>query len=78
MVAMGLWLLKGANDDFALGVGALPPGVDTSGVIATPTADPGLPGADQGVQAEPPCRQQPGGPATVHIAGRPEQPEWTG
>ena len=37
VVAVGLWLLKGANDDFALAAGGLPPTVDTSGIIATPT-----------------------------------------
>lgn len=54
VLAVGLWLLKGANDDFALAQGSLPPSVDTSGVIATPTADAGLPNADPGAQADPP------------------------
>ena len=51
VVALGIWLLKGANDDFALATGGLPAGIDTAGVVATPTADAGLPPAP-GAQPE--------------------------
>ena len=53
VLALGLWLLKTASDDFAMSAGGLPPGMDASGLVATPTADPGLPGTTEGAQADP-------------------------
>jgi hypothetical protein len=61
VVALGVWLLKGANDDFALATGGLPPGIDAAGVVATPTADAGLPPGETPSESLFPEGEQPEG-----------------
>ncbi|MGA7730601.1 MAG: hypothetical protein WCD37_04950, partial [Chloroflexia bacterium] len=61
VVALGVWLLKGANDDFALATGGLPPGIDAAGVVATPTAEAGLPPGEMPAESLLPEGDQPEG-----------------
>ncbi len=46
VIAVGIWLLKGANDDFALASGGLPPGLGAGAAVPTATALSGLPDAN--------------------------------
>lgn len=77
VVALGMWLLKGANDSFALTTGGLPQSMNPNGLVATPTADPGLPGAAEGAQAEPPD-EQPGEEGQLAPSTLPGVPEGGG
>jgi hypothetical protein len=47
ILAIGVWLLRGAGDDPALAAGGLPPTTDTTQAVATATALSGLPDSAQ-------------------------------
>lgn len=47
VLALGVWLLRGAGDDPALAAGGLPPSTDTTQAVATATALAGLPDSPQ-------------------------------
>ena len=52
-LALGVFIMKGASDDYNLVTGGLPPSRDAAGVVATPTPESELPGSGQQAQPEP-------------------------
>ncbi|MEP6775659.1 MAG: hypothetical protein ABJA50_08695 [Chloroflexota bacterium] len=65
VLALGVWLLRGAGDDPALAAGGLPPSTDTTQAVATATALAGLPDSPQSQPQQDPQSAPPAPPATA-------------
>ncbi len=83
VLALGVWLLRGAGDDPALAAGGLPPSTDTTQAVATATALAGLPDSPQSQpqqdpQSAPPATAQADSGSGTGASGDQTQPGGSG